>query len=152
MKQLNLFFEGETSKYFDGYKNLYIGDKDFIFANDQISITAEIKTISKNNTFQGKKLTYNQAREYASQVDLIDNLNRHTKCYLFEYHKYVSNPYIIVVPFKRGYGGETQAHELLDFTKAKMLYLYKDKQFNRWLAGDQFVGISPRKKILCVNV
>ena len=82
MKQLNLFFEGETSKYFDGYRNLYIGDKDFIFANDQISITAEIKTISKNNTFQGKKLTYNQAREYASQVDLIDNLNRHTKCYL----------------------------------------------------------------------
>lgn len=152
MKQLNLFFEGEISKYFDGCRNLYIGDKDFVFANDDISITAEIKTISKNNTFRGKKISFTQAREYASQVDIIDNLSRHTKCYLFEYHKYASNPYIIVVPFKRAYGMETQAHELLEFKKAKMLYLYKDNQFNRWLAGDKFVGISPRKKLLCVNV
>ena len=152
MKQLNLFFEGETSKYFDGYKNLYIGDKDFVFANDEISIIAEIKTISKNNIFQGKKMTINQAREYASQVDVIDNLNRHIRCYLFAYHKYAKNPYIIVVPFKRTYGGETQTHELLNFSKAKMLYLYKDNQFNRWLAGDKFVGVYPRKKILCVNV
>lgn len=152
MKQLNLFFEGEISKYFDGCRNLYIGDKDFVFANDDISITAEIKTISKNNTFRGKKISFTQAREYASQVDIIDNLNRHTKCYLFEYHKYASNPYIIVVPFKRAYGMETQAHELLEFKKAKMLYLYKDNQFNRWLSGDKFVGITPRKKLLCVNV
>ncbi len=152
MKQLNLFFEGEISKYFDGCRNLYIGDKDFVFANDDISITAEIKTISKNNTFRGKKISFTQAREYASQVDIIDNLNRHTKCYLFEYHKYANNPYVIIVPFKRAYGMETQAHELLEFKKAKMLYLYKDNQFNRWLAGDKFVGISPRKKLLCVNV
>jgi hypothetical protein len=152
MKQLNLFFEGEISKYFDGCRNLYIGDKDFVFANDDININAEIKTISKNNTFRGKKISFTQAREYASQVDIIDNLNRHTKCYLFEYHKYASNPYIIVVPFKRAYGMETQAHELLEFKKAKMLYLYKDNQFNRWLSGDKFVGITPRKKLLCVNV
>ena len=151
MKQLNLFFEGETSKYFDGYRNLYIGDKDFVFANNEISITVEIKTISKNNTFQGKKITYNQAREYSSLVDIVDNLNRHNKCYLFEYHRYANDPYIIVVPFVRGYGTETEAYELLNFAKAKMLYLYKDNQFNRWLAGDKFVGIAPRKKILCVK-
>jgi hypothetical protein len=152
MKQLNLFFEGETSKYFDGNLDLYIGDKDFVFANNDISITAEIKTISKNNVFKGKKLSFNQAREYSSQVNIIDNLNRHTKCYLFEYHKYVNNPYVITVPFKKGYGVETEAHELLDFKKAKMLYLYKDNQFNRWLAGDKFVGIKPKKKLLCVNI
>lgn len=151
MKQFNLFFEGATSRYFDQQKDLYIGDKDFIFGNNKISIAAEIKTISKNYNFTGNKLTFNQAREYASKVNLIDHLKRQTKCYLFEYHKWNSNPYIIAVPFKSFVGTEKQAHEFLNFNKAKMLYLHKDNQFHKFLLGNNSVGMYPKKRLLCVK-
>ena len=90
--QYDLFFGGTVSEYFNGHKNLYLGDKDFIWADHIINMTAEIKIISNNNTFEGKRLTFNQAREYSSTVNQKDNLGRIQTAYLFEYHKYVKNP------------------------------------------------------------
>ena len=72
-KQQNLFFNGKVSKYFAGHKNLYLGDKDFTFADEFVNIQAEIKTISKDNKFHGKKISLNQIREYASNVGIKDN-------------------------------------------------------------------------------
>ncbi len=149
--QYNLFFDGTTSEYYNGHQSLYLGDKDFIFADNILNVTAEIKTISKNGKFEGKKLTYNQAREYSSTVDIKDNYGRIQKSYLFEYHKYVEKPYVIVVPFIKPIEGYmVNAMDFLDVQKAKMLYIYINNQFNRWIVGDHTVGATPQKELLCV--
>jgi len=148
--QYDLFFGGTVSEYFNGYKDLYLGDKDFIWADKILNLTAEIKTISKNNVFEGKKMTFNQAREYSSTVDQVDNLGRIQKAYLFEYHKYVKEPYVIVVPFKVPLDNMVRATDFLDIQKAKMLYIYKNNQFSRWIVGDHTVGAPAKKQLLCL--
>jgi hypothetical protein len=149
--QTNLFFDDKISQYFNGKMNLYLGDVDFKFADEFVNITAEIKTISEDNTFTGKKLTFNQAREYACDVNLKDNLNRIKKNYLFEYHKYVKEPYVIVVPFNVITGNEKLAIDFLDLKNSKMLYVNKDEQLNQWISGHRYIGIHPKKELLCVN-
>lgn len=149
--QMNLFFDDKISQHFNGKIDLYLGDIDFKFADEFVNITAEIKTISENNMFTGKKLTFNQAREYACDVNLKDDLNRIKKNYLFQYHKYVIEPYVIIVPFKNINGDEKLPIDFLDLKNSKMLYINKDNQLNQWLSGNRYVGIFPRKELLCVN-
>lgn len=148
--QTNLFFDNSVSEYFNGKMDLYIGDMDFKFADEFVNITAEIKTISKDNQFTGKKLSYNQAREYSCDVDMLDDLKRIKKNYLFEYHKYNIEPYVIIIPFKKITGNEKIAIDFLDIKKAKMLYIKKENQFNQWLSGNRYVGVFPRKELLVV--
>tara|TARA_R110000782_G_C14792749_1_gene411105 strand:+ start:1175 stop:1897 length:723 start_codon:yes stop_codon:yes gene_type:complete len=150
MKQTNLFFDGKISEYFNGNKNLYLGDKDFVFADTFVNIQAEIKTISKNGKFTGKKVSFNQAREYASNVDNKDNLGRLNKSYLFEYHKYANNSYVIVIPFIKPIGTEKTAKDFLNLKKAKMMYITKENQFNKWLSGDRYIGVYPKKELLTI--
>ena len=149
--QTNLFFDDKISKYFNGKMDLYLGDIDFKFADELVNIAAEIKTISEGNIFKGKKLTYNQAREYSCDVDLKDNLNRIKKNYLFEYHKYVKEPYVIIIPFKNISGNEKIAIDFLDLKNSKMLYVNKDEQLNQWFSGNRYIGIFPKKQLLCIN-
>jgi len=147
MKQLNLFFEGEISTFFNNKKDLYLGDLDFKFADDYVSIIAEIKTISKNNEFTGKKLSVNQAREYCAMNNVKDNLGRIQKTFLFEYHKHTKEPYVIVVPFKNH---SNKIQECLNLEKAICLYIKKENQFNRWISGDRYVGFPMQKPLLCI--
>lgn len=148
MKQQNLFFEGKVSKHFTGHKSLYLGDQDFKFADEFVNITAEIKTISRSGKFEGKKMTLNQIREYAANVDLKDNFGRINKSFLFEYHKYLENPYVIIIPIK--FVKSKNVNDYLDIKNAKCLYIDRDNQFNRWLSGERYIGVSPRKPLLCV--
>ena len=149
--QTNLFFDDKISQYFNGKMDLYLGDIDFKFADDFVNITAEIKTISDENIFTGKKLSFNQAREYSCDVNLKDDLNRIKKNYLFEYHKYVKEPYVIIIPFKKINGEEKLAIDFLDLKNSKMLYVNKEQQLNKCLSGDRYVGIFPKKELLTVN-
>ncbi len=149
--QTNLFFDDKVSQYFNGKMDLYLGDIDFKFADEFVNITAEIKTISENYIFNGKKLTFNQAREYSCDVNLKDDLKRIKKNYLFEYYKYVNEPYVIVIPFKNVNGNEINAIDFLDMKNAKMLYINKDNQFNQWLSGNRYIGVSPKKELLSIN-
>lgn len=148
--QFNLFFDGTVSDYFDGYRELYLGDKDFIFADDLVNITAEIKVVSANAKFTGKKLTLNQAREYASNVGVIDNYGRTQTSFLFESHPYVNDPYVIITPFVQNNEIQKDVKKYLDFNKSKMLYIHRQDQFSRWLASDHTVGVTPQKPLLCV--
>lgn len=148
--QYNLFFNGEIGNNFNGKKDLYLGDKDFIFADDFVNINAEVKTISINYQFTGKKLTFIQAREYSAEQDLIDNMGRTKKNFLFEYHKYLKKPYIIVVPFKKYSKEFTKPIDFLDMKKAKMVYVKNQQQLIKWISGDRYVGATPRKPLLCV--
>jgi len=147
-KQTNLFFGGSVSKYFTGHKSLYLGDKDFTFADQFVNIHAEIKTISKSGKFEGKKITLNQIREYAANVDLKDNYGRINKSYLFEFHKHLDKPYVITVPIV--FAKSKNVMDYLDMKNAKCLYIEKDNQFNRWIAGERYLGVAPRKELLCV--
>jgi len=147
MKQTNLFFNGTLSDYFKGKVDLYLGDQDFVFADSMVSILGELKTVSKNNEFTGKKLTFNQAREYSSKVNLLDNYGRTTKPFLFEYHKYVKKPYVILIPFRKPTGKESTPIELLDLQNSFMLYL--GTQLNNWFEKG-VKGIKPSKPLLCV--
>jgi len=147
MKQQNLFFNGTLTEYFNGKKDLYIGDQDFVFADSHTHIIAELKTISIGNKFTGKKLTFNQAREYASQDGLIDNYGRTIKTFLFEYHKYAPKPYVIIIPFIKPNGTESQAKELIDLSNAHMLYI--GNQLNNWFSNGK-KGFKPLKALLCV--
>ena len=149
--QTNLFFDDKVSQYFNGKMDLYLGDIDFKFADEFVNITAEIKTISENYIFKGKKLTFNQAREYSCDVNLKDDLKRIKKNYLFEYYKYVNEPYVIVIPFKNVNGNEINAIDFLDMKNAKMLYINKDNQFNQWLSGNRYIGVSQKKELLSIN-
>jgi len=147
MKQQNLFFNGTLTEYFKGKTNLYIGDQDFVFADNMVSIIGELKTISIGNEFKGKKLSFNQAREYASKNNVIDNYGRTIKTFLFEYHKHVKKPYVIIIPFKTPTGKEKMAHQLIDLNNSHMVYV--GKQLNEWFElGHK--GIKPQKPLLCV--
>lgn len=148
MLQQNLFFEGKTSEFFSKHKSLYLGDQDFKFADKFVNITAEIKTISKTGKFEGKKMTLNQIREYAATVGLADNYGRIQKSFLFEYHKYLENPYVIIVPIV--FAKTKNVNDYLDLKNAKCLYIEKDDQFNRWLSGDRYLGVTPKKPLLCI--
>lgn len=148
MKQQNLFFEGKVSKHFTGHKSLYLGDQDFKFADEFVNITAEIKTISRSGKFEGKKMTLNQVREYAALSGVIDNWGRKISCFLFEYHKYLEKPYVIIIPIK--YVKSKNVNDFLDIKNAKCLYLNEDNQFNRWISGERYIGVTPRKPLLCL--
>lgn len=150
LKNKQLFFDGKISEYFTGEMDLYIGDLDFKFADQHTNITAEIKTISRDNKFTGKKVSFNQAREYASTVGMIDHYGRKCVSYLFEYHKYTKNPFVIVVPFKKPNGNETVPSELLDMENARLLYVEKDQQICNWLAGNRYIGAEMRKPLMCI--
>jgi hypothetical protein len=73
------------------------------------------------------------------------------KNYLFEYHKYVKEPYVIVVPFNEITGNEKIAIDFLDLKNSKMLYVNKDEQLNQWISGHRYIGTFPKKELLCVN-
>lgn len=151
-KQYEKFFGGSVSKYFNGHLDLYLGDKDFVFADtgkdlfSGIHITAEIKKVGVMG-FDGKKLTINQAREYSSTVGLIDNLGRTMLNYLFEYHSEVKNPYVIVTPFVSAKGNEQNVEQYLNLDDSKMLYVDKNEQFCKWLSGDRYVGVKPKNPL-----
>lgn len=150
LKNNQLFFDGKISEYFTGSMDLYIGDLDFKFADQNVNVSAEIKTISKDNTFTGKKVSLNQAREYAATVGMTDHYGRKCVSYLFEYHKYVKNPFVIVVPFKPPIGNETFPSELMDFKNARLLYVEKEHQISQYLAGNRYIGAEMRKPLLCI--
>ena len=147
MTQQNLFFNGTLSEYFNGKTDLYIGDQDFVFADNMVSIIGELKTVSIGNKFTGKKLSYNQAREYAAKNDVIDNYGRTTKTFLFEYHKHVQKSYVIITPFKTPNGFETSPQQLLDLDNSHMLYV--GRQLNEWFSQGK-KGFKPKKPLLCV--
>lgn len=148
LKPTKTFFDGAISEHFKG-KKLYIGDMDFRFADDNIVVNAEIKYVNSKHKFVGKKMTLLQAREYASTNDTIDNLGRTHKSYLFEAHE-VEKPYVAIVPFLNPTGKEKHAIEFLDVDNARLVYVHKDNQFGRWLAGDRYVGTSMRNPLKCV--
>lgn len=148
MKQYNLFFNGTISNHFNGHLNLYLGDQDFVFANESTHIIAEIKTISKDYTFTGKKVSFNQAKQYASLSNVKDNYGRIIKTFLFEYHKYVDKPYIIIVPFKTPTLNEIDQKEFLNYKDAKMLYI--GEQLNQWFDGTLTRYVKPKKQLLCI--
>jgi hypothetical protein len=149
--QTNLFFNNKVSEYFNGKMDLYLGDIDFKFADEIVNITAEIKTVSEFNIFTGKKISFNQAREYAAETEIFDNLKRFKKNYLFEYHKFAINPYVIIIPFMKITGNEKNAIDFINLNKMKMLYVNKDNQLNKWLSGDRYVGIMPKNKLLVID-
>lgn len=143
------YFENAITKYFDGHHKLYIGDLDFKFADETVNVIGEIKTISKNGHFQGKKVSLNQIREYASMSNLIDNYGRTTKTYLFEYHQYLKKPYVIAIPIiYNKYGQKTT--DYIDLNNALMLYIHKDNQLCNWLNGTLKNTYKPKRPLLCI--
>ena len=80
------FFDGQVSEHFKGC-DMYIGDLDFKLADDTNVIIAEIKYVSKAHKFVGRKITFNQAREYAAMTGVVDNLGREQRTYVFEAHE-----------------------------------------------------------------
>ena len=155
-KQYELFFGGSVSKYFNGHTDLYLGDKDFVFADKGsdldpgVHITAEIKKVGVTG-FTGKKLTLNQAREYSATVGIIDNIGRTMLSYFFEYHSEVKNPYVIVTPFKPSQGNKRNASDYLNLNLSRMLYVDKDDQFCRWLSGDRYAGVKPKNPLQTIE-
>lgn len=142
------FFDGQVSEHFKGC-DIYIGDLDFKLADDTNVIIAEIKYVSKSHKFIGKKITFNQAKEYAAMTGVIDNLGREQKTYIFEAHE-VETPYVAIVPFLKPTGKERHAFDFLDIDNARLVYVFKDDQFGRWLAGDRYVGTEMRQALKCV--
>jgi hypothetical protein len=142
------FFDGQVSAHFKGC-DIYIGDLDFKLADDTNVIIAEIKYVSKSHKFLGKKISFNQAREYAAMTGVIDNLGREQKTYVFEAHE-VEKPYVAIVPFLKPTGKERHAFDFLDIDNARLVYVFKEDQFGRWLAGDRYVGTDMRQQLKCV--
>jgi hypothetical protein len=142
------FFDGQVSQHFKGC-DIYIGDLDFKLADDTNVIIAEIKYVSKAHKFLGKKITFNQAREYAAMTGVVDNLGREQKTYVFEAHE-VEKPYVAIVPFLKPTGKERHAFDFMDIDNARLVYVFKDDQFGRWLAGDRYVGTEMRQALKCV--
>lgn len=151
MKKSEKFFEGKLTEVFTGAKNLYIGDHDFKFANDHFVINAEIKTISRDNKYAGKKQWAKQAREYAATAGLVDRLNRKHMNYLFEFYAYASKPFVIVVPFKAATGNEKSTIDYLNVDAARMLYI--DDQFEKLfqLFDLEQIGTRPQYPLKSVN-
>lgn len=148
-KQKTNFFENTITQYFEGHRDLYIGDIDFKFADENVNVIAEIKTISKNGKFEGKKVSLNQIREYASMSDLKDNLGRITKTYIFEYHKYKKTPFVIAIPIVYNANGKNPT-DYIDLNKSKMLYTHKDNQLSKWLEGTFKNSFKPQRPLLCI--
>lgn len=146
MKKEEKFFEGILSDTFTGSSDLYIGDIDFTFANTSSNIKFEIKTVSKDGTFTGKKISYNQAREYVALNGLKDNLGRYIKCYVVEYHKYAKRPYVIVAEFAKHLDDPMVRQH-----NRKMMYI--DTQLPVWLASGctMNIGVTPKKDLMCVD-
>jgi hypothetical protein len=142
------FFDGQVSEHFKGC-DIYIGDLDFKLADDTNVIIAEIKYVSKAHKFVGRKITFNQAREYAAMTGVVDNLGREQRTYVFEAHE-VEKPYVAIVPFLKPTGKERHAFDFMDIDNAKLVYVFKDNQFGRWLAGDRYVGTEMRNSLKCV--
>jgi len=142
------FFDGKVSEHFKG-KNVYIGDLDFKFADDTNVIIGEIKYVNSSHKFLGSRMTFLQAREYAAMTDVTDNLGRQQKTYLFEAHE-VKEPYVAVVPFLKPTGEEKHPIEFLDIDNGRLVYVDKDNQFGRWIAGDRHVGTNIRNALKCV--
>jgi len=46
---------------------------------------------------------------------------------------------------------EINSIDFLDMKNAKMLYINKDNQFNQWLSGNRYIGVSPKKELLSIN-
>ena len=144
------FFNGVLSEHFKG-KNLYIGDMDFKFADDTNVIIAEIKYVDSTYTFRGKKLTMLQCREYAALQGVQDNLGRTQKTYLFEAHELENKPsYVAVVPFLKPTGKEKHPLDFLDCDNARLVFVEKDDQLGRFIAGDRHVGTDMRQPLKCV--
>ena len=147
-KPSKTFFDGQVSQHFKGC-DIYIGDLDFKLADDTNVIIAEIKYVNSSHKFVGKKITFNQAREYAAMTGVIDNLGREQKTYVFEAHE-VEKPYIAIVPFLKPTGKERHAFDFMDIDNARLVYVFKDDQFGRWLSGDRYVGTDMRQQLKCV--
>ena len=147
-KPSKTFFDGQVSEHFKGC-DMYIGDLDFKLADDTNVIIAEIKYVNSTHKFVGKKITFNQAREYAAMTGVVDNLGREQRTYVFEAHE-VDKPYIAIVPFLKPTGKERHPFDFMDIDNAKLVYVFKDDQFGRWLAGDRYVGTEMRNGLKCV--
>jgi len=147
-KPSKTFFDGQVSEHFKGC-DIYIGDLDFKLADDTNVIIAEIKYVNSSHKFVGKKISFNQAREYAAMTGVIDNLGREQRTYVFEAHE-VEKPYIAVVPFLKPTGNERHAFDFLDIDNARLVYVFHENQFGRWLAGDRYVGTEMRNALKCV--
>lgn len=148
IKPTKTFFDGQVSEHFKGC-DIYIGDLDFKLADDTNVTIAEIKYVNSSHKFVGKKISFNQAREYAAMTGVIDNLGREQRSYVFEAHE-VEKPYIAIVPFLKPTGKERHAFDFMDIDNAKLVYVFKDDQFGRWLAGDRYVGTEMRNALKCV--
>lgn len=148
-KRENNFFGNVLTEYFTGQRELYIGDIDFKFADETINVIGEIKTISKSGNFEGKKISLNQIREYASMSNLRDNLGRITKTYLFEYHKYLVEPYVIAVPIIYNEKGVCPK-DYININEAQMMWTHKKNQFPKWFEGTLKSSIKPQKELLCI--
>jgi hypothetical protein len=147
-KPSKTFFDGQVSEHFKGC-DIYIGDLDFKLADDTNVIIAEIKYVNSAHKFVGKKISFNQAREYAAMTGVVDNLGREQRTYVFEAHE-VDKPYIAIVPFLKPTGKERHPFDFMDIDNAKLVYVFKDDQFGRWLAGDRYVGTEMRNGLKCV--
>ncbi len=149
MKNKDKFFEGVLSTYFAGHPNLYIGDKDFVFADEQTNYIGEIKTISAGGTFTGKKANKKQLREYVANQGKIDNFGRINQALIIEYHKYEHTPYVVIVPLVfKDY--VSSAEDYLDYNNARMLYVNAYDQLSSWFAGDKTQGRKPKRKLICI--
>ncbi len=149
MENKDKFFEGTLTEFFDGHVNLYLGDKDFVFADSQTNYIGEIKTISDGGVFKGKKITKNQIREYVANQGMKDNFGRLNQAIVIEYHKHKKTPYVIIVPlvFKNDV---SSIEEYLDYNNARMLYVDAYKQLGLWFAGDKTQGRKPKRKLVCI--
>lgn len=147
-KPTKTFFDGEVSQHFKGC-DIYIGDLDFKMADDTNVIIAEIKYVSSSHKFIGKKVTFNQAKEYAAMTGVVDNYGRTQRTYIFEAHE-VEKPYVAIVPFLKPTGKERHAFDFLDIDNARLVYVFHESQFGRWLAGDRYVGTEMRNALKCV--
>ena len=69
--------------------------------------------------------------------------------YIMEYHKYLDDPYVIVVPLVYK-NNVTDVKQYLDYDNARMLYVHKGNQLSLWFSGDKSQGMKPRRKLICV--
>lgn len=149
-KKYNLFFDGNVSRECNGMTSLYLGDTDFHFADQCVNISAEIKHIYPFRT--PKMLTFNQAREYACDVNTVDNMKRLRKRYLFEVHEkhHENKPYVIITEFREWNPNFKHAIDFLDLQSSRMLY-WEDQLTKFLLTGDKTIGARPRYGLRCVE-
>ena len=149
-KKYRLFMGGNISRECNGMTNLYIGDTDFHFGDECVNISAEIKHIYPNK--EPKMLTFNQAREYACDVNTYDNIGRYRKRYLFEVHENHrdNKPYVIITEFNQWNPEFKNAIDFLNLKSSRMLY-WEDQLTKFLLTGDKTIGARPRYGLRCVE-